>query len=374
MSQTPRLLHGHPRQTSAASFQALAAYCEEHDLQGDVYGASEWLQSFEAEIADLLGKEAALFFPSGTMAQQIALRIWADRKKSAKVAFHATSHLEAHEQHGYRHLHRLEAQLVGETLRTPSREDIAQLDPDVSALLLELPMREIGGQLIPWDELSAIREWSRNTGVALHLDGARLYEAAAGYGRSVTEVASLFDSAYVSFYKGIGGLAGAALAGPRDFIEEARPWLRRHGGNLVQMTPFTVSARIGMETRLDRFRDYVARAKEIGALLESRYGAVRSGAAGADLATEEARPGRRIGLTVMPSPVQVNMMHLLFGGTPEGLNSRREQAGAETGLLPCARIREDMWGRGTMTELYVGEAALEESDDTIAASFDVLLG
>ena len=374
MSSYPRSLHGHPRSTPAESFQAMAAYCEAHDIHGDVYGKSDWLQSFEAEIAVLLGKEAALFFPSGTMAQQIALRVWADRRKSPKVAFHATSHVEVHEQMGYQHLHGLEAQFVGETLRTPGRDDVAQLDEGTAALLLELPMREIGGQLIPWDELIAIREWSQTSGTALHLDGARLYEAAAGYGRTVTEVASLFDSAYISFYKGIGGLTGAALAGPADFIEEARPWLRRHGGNLFQMTPFTVSARMGMEKRMERFPSYVARAKQIGALFEERYGSgTRAGSAGETATGTGEGPGESVRMTIMPSPVQVNMIHLLVDAEVEALNARREEAGARTGLLPCGRFWEDKWGRGTMTELYVGEAALAESDETIVASYDTML-
>ena len=71
----------------------------------------------------------------------------------------------------------------------------------------------------------------------MHMDGARLWESAPFYGRSYAEIAALFDTVYVSFYKGVGAIAGAALAGPADFIAEARVWQRRHGGDLVNSTP-----------------------------------------------------------------------------------------------------------------------------------------
>jgi threonine aldolase len=73
--------------------------------------------------------------------------------------------------------------------------------------------------------------------VALHLDGARLWECRPFYGRDYAQIAGLFDSVYVSFYKTLGGIAGAALAGPADVIAEARVWQRRQGGNLVRLFP-----------------------------------------------------------------------------------------------------------------------------------------
>ena len=352
MPPTPRLLHGHPTPRPSESFAELAAYCRDHRIEPDIYGSSEWLQALEQEIAALLGHEAAMFSPSGTMAQQIALRVWASRKNATRVAFHPTSHLEVHEQQGYKHLHGLEATLVADPLRMPSLADVEGLPDDTAALLLELPMREIGGQLLPLDELDAIRASTRARGIALHLDGARLYEAAAGYGATLSEVAGRFDSVYVSFYKGIGGLAGALLAGPADFIGEARIWLRRHGGNLVQMTPFTVAAKLGLEQKLDRFSAYLERTHQIHDLLAGRYGR----------------------LSFMPSPVQVNMVHLIADVPLEELNARRLEAGRVTGLLPTRPFREDLWGRGVVTELYVGESAMAEPDETIVASFDTLMG
>src|SRR5204863_334572 len=111
--------------------------------------------------------------------------------------------------------------------------------------------------------------WARGHDVMFHLDGARLWEAAAGYERSPGDIAALFDSVYVSFYKGLGGVAGSMLAGPADFIAEARVWLRRHGGNLVHMYPYVIAARAGLRRRLGRFADWRKRAQAIARVLRS---------------------------------------------------------------------------------------------------------
>ena len=150
------------------------------------------------------------------MAQQIALRIWADRQRSPTVAFHPTCHLEIHEQKGYELLHGLHGRLVGERSRLLTLDDLRATPGPLAALLLELPQREIGGQLPSWSDLEAQVAWARERGVAVHMDGARLWESGPFYERSYAEIAALFDSVYVSFYKGIGAIAGAALAGPAD--------------------------------------------------------------------------------------------------------------------------------------------------------------
>jgi threonine aldolase len=184
------------------------------ELERDRYGTGPLIADFEAEIAVLLGKEMALFLPSGTMAQPIALRIWADRLGRRSVAFHPTCHLELHEQGAYRLLHGLHGVLVGNRYQLLSQADLDAVREPLAALLLELPQREIGGQLPPWNELEAQCAWARERGTALHLDGARLWESQPFYGCDYATIAGLFDSVYVSFYKTVG-------ASP------ARHWLAR---------------------------------------------------------------------------------------------------------------------------------------------------
>jgi len=146
------------------------------DERADVYGSGERIERLEGRIAEILGAEAAVFMPSGTMAQQIALRIWSDRRGTRTVAFHPTCHLEIHEQKGYQMLHGLHGRLVGDPDRLITLSDLEGIHEPVAALLLELPQREIGGLLPAWDDLVAQTSWARERGVALHLDGARLWQ------------------------------------------------------------------------------------------------------------------------------------------------------------------------------------------------------
>jgi threonine aldolase len=147
------------------------------------------------------------------MAQQIAQRLHCDRRGTRTIAFHPTCHLELHEHAGYAHLHGLKAELIGDRDRLIELDDLKALPVPVGAILLELPQREIGGQLPEWDDLVAQVDWARDCGAALHLDGARIWETAPYDERSHSEIAGLFDTVYVSLYKGLLGLSGSILAG-----------------------------------------------------------------------------------------------------------------------------------------------------------------
>src|SRR5205807_6478773 len=101
-----------------------------------------------------------------------------------------------------------------------------------------------------WPELQAQAAWARDRGAAVHMDGARLWESAAGYGKAPDEIAALFDTVYVSFYKGIGALPGCCVAGPVEVIAEVREWRRRMGGTLFGLWPNAASARTCLPRRL----------------------------------------------------------------------------------------------------------------------------
>lgn len=345
-----RFLSGHGPMRPKAVLAALAE-ATGPDEQADRYGEGEPIGQFEQEIASLLGKEAAVFLPSGTMAQQIALRIWSERKQRRTVAFHPTCHLELHEQKAYQALHGLAGKLVGNPHQVITLDDLRGMREPVGALLLELPLREIGGQLPAWEELEAQSAWARERNIAMHMDGARLWESAPYYGRTYAEIAGLFDSVYVSFYKGIGGIAGAALAGPADFIGEARVWQRRHGGNLMQLYPYVIAAREGLRLRLPRFPRYHERAVRIAQALS-------------------AVPG----IIVKPNPPQTNMMHIYLRGESERLKTasldiaREEKVALVTWLAPTDL--PDYW----MFELSVGDAADALTDEEITGYFSRIMG
>ena len=140
----------------------------------------------------------------------------------------------------------------------------------LGAVLLELPLRD-GGYLLPtWRSSVDLSGACRERGVPLHLDGARLWESAPYWGRELHEVAALADSVYVSFYKGLRGLAGAAVAGPADVVDEARQWRTRMGGTLFSLHPYAVAGLRGLRLELPRMADYHERAVELARPLQDR--------------------------------------------------------------------------------------------------------
>ncbi|KOP29104.1 threonine aldolase [Exiguobacterium sp. BMC-KP] len=263
---TTKRLDGHGNRTVGVLQEALQGVAA--DQPSDIYGNGELIKTFERKMVDLLGHEDAVFFPSGTMAQQIALRIWSDERDNRKVAYHPLCHLEIHEQDGLKKLHGIEPVLVGEADRLMTMDDIKAL-PDVSCLLLELPQRELGGLLPSREELEIICAYARKQNIRLHLDGARLLEVLPYYEAEAKDIAQLFDSVYISFYKGLGGVAGAILAGSETFCQDARIWKRRYGGDLISLYPYILSADHYYEQRKDRMAEYHAAAKALASRLNA---------------------------------------------------------------------------------------------------------
>lgn len=331
-----------PRLARAQLERLVAAVPDDERI--DLYGGGERIERLEARVAELLGKEGAVFMPSGTMAQPIALRIWAERNGTRTVAFHPTCHLELHEQKGYQLLHGLHGKLVGDPNNLLVLDDLEAVHEPVAALLLELPQRELGGRLPEWDDLGAQTGWARERGIALHMDGARLWEAGPFYERPYEEIAALFDTVYVSFYKGLGGLGGAALAGPQDLVDEARVWQRRHGGNLVTLMPYVVSAELGLDEELPRMPRYLAKARSLATALTG-------------LADVE----------VVPDPPQTPMMHVLLRGDRERLIGAALDVAEERGVYLFGNLSPTTSPSWHRFEVPVGTATLELADDEVRA-------
>jgi len=342
------LTHDYPKTPR----QVLSELAEATDpeLEADRYGHGDLMAGFESEMAALLGKEAAVFMPSGTMCQQIALRIWAEHRGTPNVAFHPKCHLETHEEKGYQRLHGLHGILVGSAEALLTLDDLKAITEPVGALLLELPQRDLGGQLPDWEALNEIMAWARERRIPTHLDGARLWECRPFYGREYNEIAGLFDSVYVSFYKILGGIAGSVLAGPADVIAEARTWQRRHGGNLVHLYPLVLSAQKGLRERLGRMGAYHAKAKEIAALL-------------APFAEIE----------IVPDPPHTNMMHLFMREERDKLETAALDVAKETGIWLFYRLAPTLLPGHTLFELTVGEATLDLSGQEIVDVFRMVL-
>ena len=221
------------------------------------------VRELEERVADLLGKPEALFFPSGTMAQQVALRVHAERTGRKAFAGHPQSHLHVWENQGYAAVHGLRFHPVGDRNELFGVNDLKAVHEPLAAVVFELPQRDIGGVLPSFEDLAAQTGWARSSGAAAHCDGARLWEAQTGYDATFAEIAALFDTVYVSLYKGLEGVRGAVLAGDAETIGQAAVWRRRMGGAIVDAWPLAAIALLGMDTNLPRMAEFKQHARAI---------------------------------------------------------------------------------------------------------------
>lgn len=328
-----RWLLGHGDTTPQALLEQVAAAATAEDL--DRYGAGGEVEALEGEVAQLLGKEAAVLMPSGVMAQQAALRSWVDRSASDAVAVHGLSHLVLHELAALSELHRLRLQHLTREPRHATTDDLDQVAEPLAAVSIELPLRDAGYLLPEWDDLVAFCARARERGVPVHLDGARLWESQPFYDRPLAEICGLVDSVYVSFYKGLGGMAGAVLAGPADLVDQSRRWRQRHGGTLFTLLPYAVAARDGLATRLPRMGSYVDRARELATGLA---------------ALDDVR--------VFPGPPATNAFRVFVDAPVDRLDTVAvEVMEADRVALTGGWRRTDAPG-WSMTELTVGDATL----------------
>jgi threonine aldolase len=325
-----RFVRGHPEGTVASVLADIAL-----DTEPDRYGSGGVVATLEARVAELSGKPAAVFCPSGTMAQQATLRVHAQRVGRQTVAFHPTCHLWLHESGALERLQGLTGRPVGESERLLGLEDLQDIAEPLAALVVELPQREIGGQQPAFDEVRAQLAWARERGAATHLDGARIWESAAGYGLPVQEIAEPFDTVYVSFYKGLGALPGCCVAGEEDVVAEVREWRQRMGGTLFAMWPNAASALTCLDRRLPRMPAYMDTAREVADALR-------------------AVPGVR----VVPDPPHSPMMHVLFdvSATDFVANARRL---AEQGIWTWPKPMPTLDPGLQRAEFAVGDATLE---------------
>lgn len=332
---------GHEFRTPSESLAAVAEGIDSATAW-DVYGEGGLVADLESRVAGLLGKPAVAFFPSGVMAQQAALRSWTDRSRSQRVAIPNLSHLLQHELDGPALLHGLRYEHLGTGRQLPTVAHLDAIPGPLGAVLLELPLREAGFMLPTFAELTEFSSRCRDRGVPLHLDGARLWDSTPYFGKSLEDVAALADSVYVSFYKGLGGFAGAALAGPEDFVGEARQWRRRLGGTLYGMTAYAASALAGLDAHLPRMAEYHDRAVEIAALLHER------------------------GLRVIPDPPHTREFAIFAPGEPEALREKVVELLESDGVVAVRNWSQADVPGWSWTEVSVGSATMRWSAREVA--------
>lgn len=339
----------HPRRTPAEVLAELADAAAAEDLLWDVYAERGAVAQLETELAELFGTEAAAFFPSGTMAQQCVLRVWCDRAGNRRVALPQLAHPLVHENDGPRLLHgfRFEHLSTGRTL--PDVDSLAAIPGDLAAVMVELPLRDAGCVLPAWDDLVDLAAAAHDRGAAFHVDGARLWEAQPFYDRSYAELAGVADSLYVSFYKGLGGLAGAALLGSADVLAEARLWRQRMGGTVFHLTAEALSALLSLRRVVPRLSEHLAWARALAAELPAH------------------------GITPNPDPPHIPTFEVFAAGEADVVNERLITVMTSERVQLCGLWRAaDEPGR-VVGELMCSGAALAHDPADVAARLGRLL-
>ncbi|QEL18179.1 low-specificity L-threonine aldolase [Limnoglobus roseus] len=256
----------------------------------DVYGEDPTVNALEAKVATFFGHEAAVFFPTGTMANQVAIRTHCE--PGDEILIESTSHIVLWEAGGV-------AVHSGATCRpidgTHGLLTAAQLEgklrPDdmhsvrTRLVSLENTHNRGGGTIYPLETVAAISAWARSNGLAMHLDGARLWNAIVASGVSGPEWGRHFDTIMVAFSKGLGAPVGSALVGSTDLMRKARRLRKLFGGAMRQVGYLAAACIHGMDHHLDRLADDHANAR----LLADAVGSVP-------------------GFTLTPADVRTNMV------------------------------------------------------------------
>ncbi|MDZ5661672.1 beta-eliminating lyase-related protein [Nocardioides sp. S-58] len=342
---------GRAPSTPAAMFRDLAAFAEEHAVEWDRYGERGGVARLEGEVAELLGKPAAVMFPSGVMAQQATLRSWCDRTGSRRVALPDTSHLVHHEQDGPRRVLGLELEWLTTGRETPTAASLGAIGGRLGAAMVELPLRDAGSLLPAWDDLVALSAAARERGVPLHADGARIWESVAHWDRSLAEAAGLFDSMYVSLYKGLGGSSGALVVCGEDLAGELRSWRARMGGTIFSMTAAAVGGLRGLREH------------------HAGFGANRS------WAIALAGALREHGLRSFPEVPHIATFLVYAPGTADAVNERVVSCVEQRGVVPSGLWRAADVPGWVETELTCYEPALARDPSEVARMLaEVVLG
>ena len=239
------------------------------DVDEDNYLLGGEIARFEQRWATLLGKETAVFMPSGTLANQLALRALAGSRR--RVIVPEMSHVYNDTGDACQTLSGLTLMPLAPGAATFTRAEIeavlartagGRVATDIGAILIESPIRRLSGQMFDWDEAKRITGFARERGIGTHLDGARLFIASAYTGISPAEYAAAFDTVYISLWKYFNCGIGAILAGPKRVLDGMFHVRRMFGGNLAAGWPAALVAAHYMDGFVDRLKSAVRVSEE----------------------------------------------------------------------------------------------------------------
>jgi threonine aldolase len=309
------------------------------EVGDDVYGEDPTVNALEERVADLLGHEAALFVPSGTMGNQIGLRLLA--QPGEEVLADADAHVVTYEMGAAAAVFGLSTRTVTSAGgRLAARAFIDQVRPrgdwhltPTAAIAVENTHNRGGGLVQPLDELRALWDWSRGAGVGIHLDGARLFNASVASGVDPATCGRLADTVSVCLSKGLGAPVGSVLVASAERIAAARLWRKRLGGGMRQAGVLAAAGLYALDHHVAR----LAEDHEHARLLAKRLGAD-------------------------PSAVETNMV--LLDDVPAAMLAEGAKAqGVLISQVSATRIR-------LVTHLDVDRAGVDRAADVLAALLD----
>jgi threonine aldolase len=247
------------------------------EVGDDVFGDDPTVKRLEGHTAELLGKEAAIYVPSGTMGNQLGIRVHC--QPGDEFLCETNCHIICYEQGAYAQLFGIAAQTVNGdhgVLRVeqlmgrirPANEHCVR----TRLVCLENTHNRGAGRIQPYDDVAEICGWAAENGLARHLDGARLFNAVVASGISAADWAAHFDTVSVCFSKGLGAPVGSALCGPAELIRQARRHRKALGGAMRQAGIIAAGALYALEHHIDRLADDHANARILGQAVRSSPG------------------------------------------------------------------------------------------------------
>lgn len=231
------------------------------------------------KVAPMLGQEAALFLPAGTMANALAVLLHC--QPGDEIITHELGHCANYEGGGAAALAGAGFRVVkgyrGTFTREAVREAVRPNDKynwRSKLVICEQTANIGGGTVWPLEQMQGVVEEAREHGLKVHMDGARLMNAAVASGRKPAEFSGLFDSVYLDFTKGLGAPVGAILAGSQEFIDRAWFWKQRLGGSMRQAGIIAAGCLYAIEHHVERLKEDHDNARELGRLLDEIDGIV----------------------------------------------------------------------------------------------------
>jgi len=248
--------------------QAMAAA----EVGDDTFGEDPTVNRLQEKLAAMLGKEAAVYVPSGSMSNQIGVRVHCG--PGDEFLCEAGCHIYNYEQGAFAQLSGVVARTVEGQYGVLRLEQLVDLiRPENVHLVrtrlvcLENTHNRGGGRVLPYDEVARISQWAREHGLAMHLDGARLFNAQVATGIPAAEWAKHFDTVSVCFSKGLGAPVGSALAGTKEMIARALRHRKLFGGTMRQAGVIAAGALYALENHIDRLAEDHVNAKRLAAAI-----------------------------------------------------------------------------------------------------------